>query len=117
MAIARIRLRRGTAAEWATANPVLADGEPGFEKDTGKEKVGDGIRAWVDLPYTAAQGEQGIPGVADDASVAQQVTNGTATKAALNATILALAGPQNLDGGNASSDYSGTFNFDGGSAA
>lgn len=81
----RIQLRRGTAAEWAAANPVLAVGEPGVETDTGKQKFGNGTTAWTALPY-ASKGDQGIPGVADDASVAQQVTNGTATKAALNAT-------------------------------
>ena len=30
-----IQLRRGTAAEWSAANPVLASGEIGLETDTG----------------------------------------------------------------------------------
>jgi hypothetical protein len=47
----RIKLRRGTAAEWAAKNPVLADSEPGYESDTGKAKFGDGIRPWNSLPY------------------------------------------------------------------
>lgn len=51
-----IKLRRGTAAEWATANPVLAEGEPGFETDTGKQKIGDGTTAWNDLPYIGGGG-------------------------------------------------------------
>lgn len=46
-----IKLRRGTSAEWTTANPILADGEPGFERDTDKHKIGDGSTHWVDLPY------------------------------------------------------------------
>ena len=33
------QLRRGTAAQWATKNPVLRDGEPGLERDTGRLKV------------------------------------------------------------------------------
>jgi hypothetical protein len=46
-----IKLRRGTAAEWITANPLLAAGEPGFETDTGKHKIGDGNARWSKLPY------------------------------------------------------------------
>jgi hypothetical protein len=40
-------------------------------------------------------------------------------RAALTATyaLKSEVGTQNLDGGNATSNYSGTFNFDGGSAA
>lgn len=43
--------RRDTAANWTTANPVLAAGEPGYETDTKKMKVGDGTTAWASLPY------------------------------------------------------------------
>lgn len=45
----KIQLRRGTAAEWTAANPVLADGEMGLETDTKIIKVGDGITAWNSL--------------------------------------------------------------------
>lgn len=48
---ARLRLRRDIATRWIDINPVLADGEPGYEKDTGKLKIGDGVSAWSDLPY------------------------------------------------------------------
>lgn len=56
----RIQLRRGTAAQWTTANPVLAAGEVGVETDTGQFKAGDGTTAWTSLGYgggamTAAQ--------------------------------------------------------------
>lgn len=46
-----IRFRRGTADQWLLADPILAAGEPGFETDTGLQKVGDGATAWRDLPY------------------------------------------------------------------
>lgn len=46
-----IKLRRGTAAEWSLANEILRLGEPGFEKDTYKLKIGNGITPWNDLPY------------------------------------------------------------------
>lgn len=52
----RIQLRRGTAANWTTANPVLASGEIGVETDTGKLKVGDGSSAWASRPYVTAAG-------------------------------------------------------------
>jgi hypothetical protein len=57
----RIQLRRGTAAEWAAANPVLAVGEPGVETDTGKQKFGDGVTAWNSRPY-ASKGDTGPVG-------------------------------------------------------
>lgn len=47
----QIQLRRATAAQWATANPILGIGEPGFEIDTAKIKIGDGASAWNSLAY------------------------------------------------------------------
>ena len=47
-----IKLRRGTAAEWTSANPVLAAGEMGVESNTNKSKFGDGTTAWNLLPYS-----------------------------------------------------------------
>ena len=52
----RIQLRRGTAAQWISANPVLAAGEIGTETDTGKLKVGDGTSAWSALAYIQGEG-------------------------------------------------------------
>lgn len=50
----RMQQRRGTATQWTTANPVLAAGEIGFEIDTNKFKIGDGINQWGDLDYFGA---------------------------------------------------------------
>jgi hypothetical protein len=47
----RMQQRRGTAAEWTSANTVLSAGEIGFETDTSKFKIGDGSTAWNSLPY------------------------------------------------------------------
>lgn len=52
----KIQLRRDTAANWTTNNPTPASGEPCFETDTGKLKIGDGTTAYNDLPY---QGDSG----------------------------------------------------------
>ncbi len=49
----RIQFRRGTAAEWAAANPTLAAGELGYETDTGSMKIGTGTTAWSSLAYSA----------------------------------------------------------------
>lgn len=46
-----IQLRRDTRENWIQSDAVLAPGEPGFETDTGKFKIGDGERRWEDLVY------------------------------------------------------------------
>src|SRR5690625_671336 len=48
---ARYALRRGTQAQWAASNEVLAEGEAGLETDTGFRKVGDGSTPWNSLLY------------------------------------------------------------------
>lgn len=45
------KLIRNTYAGWVSSNPVLALEDTGFERDTGRSKIGDGVRAWNDLPY------------------------------------------------------------------
>ena len=60
--------RRGTAAQWTAANPVLAAGEIGFETDTSKFKMGNGSSAWSALTYFANAAElaaivDGAPGL------------------------------------------------------
>lgn len=49
-----IKLRRGTAAQWASANPVLAAGEIGLETDTLRTKYGNGTSTWTALSYSVA---------------------------------------------------------------
>lgn len=46
-----IQLKRGSSLAWQRLNPTLAIGEPGFEKDTYRLKIGDGITPWNELPY------------------------------------------------------------------
>ena len=84
----RIQLRRGPAAQWAEENPILGQGEPGVESDTGRLKLGDGVTAWNARPYASA-GPQGPAGVADDASVAALAADPESeTAGVLSATIL-----------------------------
>lgn len=47
-----LQMRRGTAATWTSTNPTLSAGEWGYETDTGRAKVGDGVTVWTSLKYT-----------------------------------------------------------------
>lgn len=49
--MATIKMRRGTSTQWSTANPVLSQGEIGYETDTELMKIGDGVTTWNLLPY------------------------------------------------------------------
>lgn len=66
-----IQFRRGTAAAWTAADSVLAAGEPGYETDTGKMKVGDGITHWSSLSYSLSGGYATLP------ITGSQIDNGT----------------------------------------
>ncbi len=45
------KFRRDMAWDWTSKNPILAEGEPGVETDTGRLKIGDGLQNWADLDY------------------------------------------------------------------
>ena len=53
----RMQQRRGTAAQWVSSNagagPILNAGEIGWESDTNKFKIGDGVNNWSSLDYFA----------------------------------------------------------------
>ena len=57
----KIRFRRSTASDWTTKNPVLLSGEPAVETDTGKFKIGDGVKTWTALPYVGGGGTGDAP--------------------------------------------------------
>jgi len=48
-----IQLRRDSKTNWELYNPVLAAGELGLQIDTWQFKVGDGVTAWNDLPFSS----------------------------------------------------------------
>ncbi len=50
----QIQVRRGTSAEWSSANPILAQGEQGYDVTVKQIKMGDGTTAWNDLSFPAA---------------------------------------------------------------
>lgn len=47
----RIQWRRDTKARWTQFNPILLEGEVGYELDTDQYKVGNGVNNWNNLPY------------------------------------------------------------------
>jgi len=53
---AKIQTRRDTSANWASNNPILADGEQGFDTTEQKLKIGDGSTAWNSLDYVSGAG-------------------------------------------------------------
>jgi hypothetical protein len=44
-----IQLRKGLSSEWASTNPVLASGEPGYDLTNNILKIGDGFTQWSGL--------------------------------------------------------------------
>lgn len=52
----QIKLRRDTSANFASKNPVLGLGEPAYETDTKKLKIGDGTTAYTQLEYFSTGG-------------------------------------------------------------
>lgn len=50
----RIVFRSGTASAWQLSNIILSAGEPGYETDTNKFKIGDGITSYNNLPYISS---------------------------------------------------------------
>jgi hypothetical protein len=58
----KIQIRRDTELNWYNANPILAQGEPGFEIDTLKLKVGNGSTTWRLLEYYVQDGVNGSTG-------------------------------------------------------
>lgn len=89
MSTVRIQLRRDTAANWTSVNPVLSLGEPGFDEDSGVLKMGDGITAWNSLPslnvgggtfqgsFTASKFYRAKDLILQDSSVYSRNTAGT----------------------------------------
>jgi hypothetical protein len=65
----KIQLRRDTAENWAATNPVLSQGEAGYDLTNNILKVGNGLTQWNSLQGITGsngegnQGAQGIQGI------------------------------------------------------
>jgi hypothetical protein len=91
--VTAIQIRRGTAAQWTSANPTLAAGEQGFETDTGKFKIGTGSTAWTSLSYAAGTGTVTSITAGTGLSGGTITTSGTI---AIDSTVATLTGTQTL---------------------
>lgn len=73
-----IQRRRDTAANWTSVNPILIDGQQGFETDTLQWKLGDGVTAWNSLSYASGGGGSGDMVLASVQTVTGKKTFGSA---------------------------------------
>ena len=69
----RIQMRRDTSTNWSVNNPTPANGEPCYETDTHKFKIGDGVTKYTNLPY---QGDRSSGG---GATIDDSTTSTTST--------------------------------------
>lgn len=70
----RFQFRRDTSARWTSINPILLEGEIGFETDTKLRKMGDGVNRWNNLDYLAAENVVNELGNSETLTVSQTVT-------------------------------------------
>lgn len=92
--VTAIQIRRGTAAQWTSANPTLAAGEQGFETDTGKFKIGTGSTAWASLSYAGGTGT--VTSVVAGTGLSGGTITSTGT-IAIDSTVATLTGTQTLE--------------------
>lgn len=100
-----IQVREDTAANWASSNPVLALGEPGWDTTNKLLKVGDGSTAWSSLA-TYGLGDVTGPGSSVDSEVAlfSSTTGKVIKRSSLTATVVKSASGV-LSAATAGTDY------------
>lgn len=68
-----IKFRRGESLQWRQVDPILENGEPGFERDTGRLKIGNGSSKWSELPYLESDSDD--PELPDDGSLLDHINS------------------------------------------
>ena len=92
--VTQIQARRGTAAQWTSANPTLAAGEWGYETDTGKAKIGNGSTTWTSLSYFGGSGT--VTSITAGTGLSGGTITGSGTIAIDTATTVDLSTAQTL---------------------
>ena len=85
-----IQIRRDTASNWTSANPILAQGELGAETDTSKIKIGDGTTAWASVPYLIDAGDY-LTATSTNTLTNKTITGVKETKVAMGAHDIDLS--------------------------
>lgn len=89
----KIQVRRDTAANWVSANPILASGEPGYETDTNLFKFGDGSTAWNSLPYApSGLGQRTVTSGPTSLTAKDRIVLANATSGAFELDLVAATG-------------------------
>ena len=55
----RIQMRRGSTTSWNATDPVLAEGEFGYNTTNGQVKIGTGVTSWSNLDYLVTDASLG----------------------------------------------------------
>jgi hypothetical protein len=86
----RIQIRRDSGTNWTNNNPILAQGELGYDLNNGNFKIGTGSAAWNDLSYFATKDTIGLTNV-QNFNIATQNEAETGTSNELYMTPLRTA--------------------------
>lgn len=110
----QIQLRADTSANWASANTVLAQGEPGLDTTLKRIKLGDGVTAWNSLGWDGP-----APFILPMSSGWSALNSGSVSADVNGRKVTLVSGALGWTGElrtlTPSSNYTATFYFDWGS--
>jgi hypothetical protein len=87
----RIQMRRGTTSEWNSADPILNEGEIGYNSTLTSFKIGDGESLWSELDYYQAAADITPNEIGAIASTEKDAANGVAALDSTKNVITALS--------------------------
>ena len=98
----RIQMRRDTSTNWSVNNPTPANGEPCYETDTHKFKIGDGVTKYTNLPYQGDRSSGGGATIDDSTTATTSVWSSSKTNTEISTVANEVAQVQgnvaSLDG-------------------
>lgn len=83
----RIQIRRDTSTNWSVNNPTPANGEPCYETDTRKFKIGDGVTKYTNLPYQGSGGSGGGATIDDSTTATTSVWSSSKTNTEITTAV------------------------------
>lgn len=92
MSVRRIFLRRSSASEWASENPILSLGEPGFDYTNEILKIGNGVDQWSALAqFQGPAGQDGQDGADGQDGLSETIDSYTTENLPYNAQLGTIA--------------------------